>query len=355
MVHYIRFLKPPQFDQDIKVLKRAVLSALVTITTDLGDSFYPGNLSVSVGIVNRINTIKLGVASWTSGMRCLKIEVKVPLEYLTSRARLLFTCSDSLEIDSLLHGKVPYVVSAWTDYFTGPKEPLSDVVVRCFLLPKGKLLEICEDNGLSMARHIWDAAIALTVWLLKHKEQVQPPGNKQSSVLELGTGCGMIGLMLASMSQSQNCRLILTDVDDDSLRLAKRNANKSRGEFNSVWETRILDWKEPQDFTLNQKLGLIVASDCIYNADNIPDLVRTLCHLVRLSRKLCKESADLKGPKILISTKRRHFSEEIFFPLMSEAGFKQTAHETVSISDRYRESIGKELEVVNIHVFEPPG
>ncbi|KAL8922935.1 MAG: hypothetical protein Q9208_004897 [Pyrenodesmia sp. 3 TL-2023] len=351
MVHYIRFLKPPQFDYNIKIPKRAALSASIAITTDLGDAFYPGNLSVSVGIVTQIKTIKLRVASWTPGMRCLKIEIKIPLEYLTSRARLLFTSSDSLEMDSFQHGQVPYVVSAWTEDFAGPKEPLSDAVVRCFRLPsqKVKLLEIREDNGESMARHIWDAAIALTAWLLDHKEQVLPPGKKQYSVLELGTGCGMVGLVLASMSQSQNCRLILTDVDDDSLRLAKYNASKSREGFNSVWETRILDWKEPQNFTLNQKLGLIVASDCIYNADHIPDLVRTMSDLVKHSQELCKESA---GPKILISTKTRHSSEKVFFKLMNKAGFKQMAHETVPMRDGFRELIGQEVEVVHIHVFE---
>lgn len=159
----------------------------------------------------------------------------------------------------------------------------------------------------------------------------------------------MIGLVLASMSQSQNCRLVLTDVDDDSLRLAKCNASKSREGFNSAWETRILDWEEPQNFTLDQKLELVVASDCIYNADHIPDLVRTISDLVKQSQELGRESA---GPKILISTKRRHSSEKVFFRLMSKAGFKQTAHETVSMCDGYRESIGQEVEIVHIHIFE---
>lgn len=155
MVHYIRFLKLPLYNQAVNLPKRALLSALITITTDLGDAFYPGELSVFIGIVNRISKIKLGLFSWKSGMRCLKIELKVPLEYLTSRARLLFTCSDTLEADPLHLGRVPNVVSAWTEEFTGPKDPLVDAVVRRFALPKGKVLEVCENNGESIARHIW--------------------------------------------------------------------------------------------------------------------------------------------------------------------------------------------------------
>lgn len=88
-------------------------------------------------------------------MRCLKTETKVPSEYLESRARLFFTCNDSVETDSLQHGKVPYFVSAWTEEFTGPQDPIADVVVRRFTLLNGQVLDICEDNGESIARHIW--------------------------------------------------------------------------------------------------------------------------------------------------------------------------------------------------------
>lgn len=151
------------------------------------------------------------------------------------------------------------------------------------------------------------------------------------------------------MSQNQNCRLILTDLDDDSLKLAKTNAHRSREVFNSVWQCCILDWREPQKFTLDERLALIVASDCIYNSDNIPDLVNTISHLVRRS---CDISKGRDSPKIIVSTKRRHPSEEMFFDLMGNAGFKQTDHDAIPMCDQYRESTGQEFEVVNIHIFE---
>lgn len=155
MVHYIRFLKPPRFDLAIKIPKRVLLSALITITTDLGDAFYPGDLPVYIAVVTHVGRISLGLTYWKPGMRCLKTQAKVPLEYLTSPAKLLFTCNESLETDSLQLGKVPCVVSAWTKEFRGTHDLITDVVMRRFTLLEGKVLEICEANGESIACHIW--------------------------------------------------------------------------------------------------------------------------------------------------------------------------------------------------------
>ncbi|KAL9028863.1 MAG: hypothetical protein Q9196_002830 [Gyalolechia fulgens] len=236
MVHYIRFLKSPRFVLAARSPKQVPVSALITITTDLGDAFYPGDLSVYTAIATRFGKISLGLTFWKSGMRCLKIETKVPLEYLTSWARLVFTCSESLEADSLQLGKVPYIVSAWTEEFRGPQDPIADAVVRRFTLLEGKVLEICEENGESIARHI-----------------------------------------------------------------------------------------------------------CI------PHLAQTISELAQRSMELHQEALS---PQVIVSTKKRHPSEAIFFDLMSKAGFEQKEHTTVSMHDQYRESIGQDVEVVDVYVFE---
>ncbi|KAI4152558.1 MAG: hypothetical protein LQ341_000697 [Variospora aurantia] len=351
MVHYIRLLKPPVFDKENCPPDQVRLSVVIAITTDLGDAFYPGELSLFLGIFTHAGTLRLGPATWKAGTRCLKWHINIKLQHLASRARLLFTCSDSLETDSLELGNVPSVLGAWTDEFTGPKAVFDDIVLRRFVLQKGRELDICEDNGESIGRHIWDAAIALAAWLLKYKAKVQQADGKQHCILELGSGCGLVGLVLASMSQNQNCRLILTDLDNESLKLAKYNARGSREAFNSVWQCCTLDWTEPQKFSTDQYPVLIVASDCIYNVDNIPDLVRTFSYLVRQSRESSKGAVN---PKIIVSTKRRHPSEEMFFKLMTKAGFEQSDQDKVPLSDQWREKAGQDLDVVSIHVFVLP-
>ena len=155
MAYYIRFLKVPKFDGTAMLPDRALFRALITITTDLGDAFYPGNLSVCTSIYTSVGKISLGLTSWRPGTRCLEIKTQVPIEYLRSPARLLFTCGESQETDSLHVGKVPYVISAWTEVFSGPQYDIANVVIRRLHLQEGKVLDICEDVGESIACHIW--------------------------------------------------------------------------------------------------------------------------------------------------------------------------------------------------------
>ncbi|KAL8843516.1 MAG: hypothetical protein Q9170_000020 [Blastenia crenularia] len=327
MVHYVRFLRSPRFDLAVRYRGRVLLRGLITITTDLGDSFYPSDLCLYTAIVTRNGRISLASTTWKPGMRCLKVEIKVPLEYLTLPAKFLFTCDETLETDSLKLGKVPHIISAWTEEFRGHQDSIADVVVRRFTVQEGKVLDI--------------------PWLICNKELMWQPDEQQSSIIELGTGCGLVGLVLGSMRH--NSRLILTDVDDGALKLAKENAQISREMFNSTWECRSLDWTEPQKFVFNDKLTLIVASECIYNSDSIPLLVQTMSDLVQRSIELRKESP---GPKIVVSTKRRHDSEAMFFTMMIASGFEETVHAIVPLHDRYRESVGIDLEVVNIYIFQ---
>lgn len=145
------------------------------------------------------------------------------------------------------------------------------------------------------------------------------------------------------------CHLILTDEDDDALRFAKQNARKSRHTVNSAWECQPLDWVEAGKYKLDRALDFIIASECIYNPDSIPNLVHTISELVRQSKGL---KAGLPQPRIIVSTKVRHWTEAAFFGLMKTAGFEQQEHESIAIPDNYRESIGQDLERVEIYVFE---
>ena len=177
---------------------------------------------------------------------------------------------------------------------------------------------------------------------------MQQPPKKQLSILELGTGCGIVGIGCANLSP--DCRILLTDLDDHALKSADINVQRCLEDVKERLELRPLDWKNPHKFRLDGRLDLIIASDCTYNSDSAPGLVHTILHLVQKSSE--KAGKCLSDTKIMVSTKERHSSEAIFFELMREAGFVQTEHARVPLEDRYRESIGQKLEVVDIHVFE---
>ncbi|KAL8730040.1 MAG: hypothetical protein Q9166_004364 [cf. Caloplaca sp. 2 TL-2023] len=267
-------------------------------------------------------------------MRVLKIEVKVPLNSLRSRARFFFTCNEPLGIDSLHLERLPDIISAWTEEFSHLDDLNTDLMARRFHVPGGQVLEITEENGNSMTRHICSSTIE------------QKSDGAPFNILELGTGCGTVGLALGIRS---DCHFILTDEDDEALKFAKHNARQSRETFNPVWECRTLNWSEPHRFKLDRPLDFIVASDCIYNSDSIPNLVKTMSDLVRQSNALETGSSP---PKIIVGTKVRHSSEAAFFDLMQASGFEQKEHANIPVQDRYRKSVGQELEAVDIYVFE---
>ena len=85
----------------------------------------------------------------------MKIEAKVPRDFLRLRARFLFPCNELFEIDALQIERLPNIISAWTEEFSHLDDLDSDTTVRRFRVPDGRALEICEENGDSMARHIW--------------------------------------------------------------------------------------------------------------------------------------------------------------------------------------------------------
>ena len=104
---------------------------------------------------------------------------------------------------------------------------------------------------------------------------------------------------------------------------------------------------------------LILVSDCTYNPDTAPALVRTIRTLLLRSR-LAKprpvhelNELGFRGVDVLVALKRRHVSEDVFFTLMSEAGFVVRGWDEVALSDacREREMRGKEGERVEIWGF----
>ncbi|KAL8673464.1 MAG: hypothetical protein Q9168_002131 [Polycauliona sp. 1 TL-2023] len=351
MVHYIRFLKPPRVTLPDADGTHGLLSTLLTITTDLGDAFYSGHAYIYSGIFSGTATKPFGITHWEPGMRVVKIEAKVPLEFFVPPFRFMFTCNESLDIELLHIEQLPRIMSAWTEEFSFPEHLDTKVTVRRLRLPDGRLLEICEENGESMARHIWDGGVVLAAWLVNCPEFRQPPGSRDVAfaVVELGTGCGTVGLAFGMWS---DCKVLLTDVDEDALVYARLNARGSRAAFNRDWECQPLDWSETGPMRLVSPLDFIIASECIYNPDTIPDLVRTISSLVQHSNRLKSGS---RQPRIIVSTKVRHSSEAAFFDLMKEAGFAQKQHEGIPIPDQYRESIGQDLEVVHIYIFEKQG
>lgn len=141
------------------------------------------------------------------------------------------------------------------------------------------------------------------------------------NVIELGSGCGLVGIALASLRHK--CHILLTDLPD-AMDILDYNILRSKPASESKIEHRVLDWAEPlpADIT-EQQYDLILVSECTYNENSIPALVKTLSALV----------AQSPAAVVVLGTKVRHFSERAFFDMMSDAGFVELEHKSIELPD----------------------
>jgi len=100
----------------------------------------------------------------------------------------------------------------------------------------------------------------------------------EKSVLELGSGLGLIGLAYAATITtvtSNLCRIVLTDVPS-SIDLLQKNATRNQSILAKgvKVETQSLDWSKSNDTM--ETFPIVLCSDLLYNSSSIPDLVATL-------------------------------------------------------------------------------
>ena len=154
MVHYIRFLKPPVLDS-----VRGIVRALVTVTTDLGDYFYPGHLSLFALIVipehDCSRALNWKKVQWKSGMRTLWIEVPLMHRSPLECWHLLVNTEPSLLADDISLLSMSEVLSARSDYFSLEKPQANHRIERRYKTNDGAERRVFEETGESIARHIW--------------------------------------------------------------------------------------------------------------------------------------------------------------------------------------------------------
>lgn len=127
-------------------------------------------------------------------------------------------------------------------------------------------------------------------------------------VIELGSGCGIVGIALAQLLP--RISVLLTDLPEVE-EIVTQNISVSTPAPSSTVDFQTLDWDEPLPEDLcNGSVDLILVSDCTYNADSLPALVSVLTQLVQTSPDAI----------VLVALKRRHESESVFFDLMQTAG-----------------------------------
>lgn len=342
-MYYIRFLKTPKI-----VLKenRYILNAVLTVTSDLGESFFENEASLVLALcpvnVNEKSSwmpFRDAEVLWRPGMRALPISFEVPGSWASRQFKVSVfqrepKPGDAMPNLSLHCNKHPEL--ALCPVSSAPLHPAKGVlcaeqIVERTFVPGGMIIRIWEETGDSIARHIWDAGVAFTAYLdlCKTDETRMPLLNRflaksnyeAINILELGTGCGLAGIWVASMVQ--NCQVLMTDLPE-AQDIARRNLSVMKCADRSTAEFNILDWEKPLPHAIAiLSFAMIIITDCTYNSDSSPALVKTLSAVADNSPYAV----------VFVAMKVRHFSEGVFFRLMLEAGFYINDHDNVDLTD----------------------
>jgi predicted RNA methylase len=134
--------------------------------------------------------------------------------------------------------------------------------------------------------------------------------NSGLRVLELGAGCGLVGLHLAMLGYE----VVLADRGEEALEILRQNvqANKVTGKvevLSYAWAESIQVFGDPFD--------IIIASDCIYLTNDYAELV--------VSLKLLAQQGSPKLRVIIANHTTACAPLDDFWSLMGDAGFKVTA------------------------------
>ena len=172
-----------------------------------------------------------------------------------------------------------------------------------------------------------------TSWLSDVSEQ-----KVSITAIELGSGCGIVGIGLAQMIS--NYDILLTDLPD-AQSILKQNVSCSSAAKGSAISACVLDWELdlPPEVS-ERKHDMILVSDCTYNTDTIPALVNTLSKLTLISPKAVT----------YLATKVRHDSETEFFKLMNDASFAARQLSAITLPNLSSQYEG-DYETVDIYEF----
>lgn len=181
MLFYIRLLKPPRSTiSGHPRTKTFTVSALVTITSDLGELFYPNQATLKCDLLlqtnNKTDTNNTDETSlvgsmkvtWSAGCRNVKIEMNapIPLGDLSGKRDYELVLRVSSEnpkpADNLLEylpGFGAGILSAWSGPFEIPEPGIGSssggFVQRRLQLNNDVVLRVWEETGESIAKHIW--------------------------------------------------------------------------------------------------------------------------------------------------------------------------------------------------------
>jgi hypothetical protein len=156
MVYYVRFLKTPRVQQQKGSF---TVSALICITTDLGDSFLAEDVDLMLTARGGSSRVAFERSTkWQASNRELAITLG-PLPPILAQQPMVLTVQVPHPPGYLLPQgpTIPLVVAATSAPFGPRPTPAEKLILRRIQYSSGdtRPMEIWEETGNSIARHIW--------------------------------------------------------------------------------------------------------------------------------------------------------------------------------------------------------
>ncbi|CAN6617041.1 hypothetical protein TRVA0_006S03774 [Trichomonascus vanleenenianus] len=292
-MYHVRFLKVPSCRRKNGQYE---LKFVIAITNDLGNDIFYGECDVAVTVEGDRGAAATATGKWKPGTRALPISVS--FDSNQSKEVVVSVSVDQKTVEDHLYDdtdrRAKYFLPLFSPKLRLPKPQEKDWT-SCEKVALRKLpgLEMFEETGESIARHLWDAGIILSRKVTQDNNYL---GFKPKRVIELGTGCGIVGLTLNNIF---NAEVLLTDLEE-SEEICQRNINHNRGNSKAKPPAKfqLLDWETPN---VTGNYDLVIATDCTYNTDSYGVLLGAI--------------EQLAGPEtiIVVADKYRDEREEDFF------------------------------------------
>lgn len=166
------------------------------------------------------------------------------------------------------------------------KEQANSQKIYEFKITNGTILSIKQQNdSLNHGTTIWDSSI-ITAQYMQHLLRSSNDSLNDKKCIELGSGCGLLGLVMCYMGLQTtltDLEYVVINILRDNVKYNLRILNQQRKENSCLLDAqvKVLDWTitqlQPPEFT--PPYDYIVATDCIYSLDLIHHFVRCINEL----------------------------------------------------------------------------
>uniref|UniRef100_A0A8C1T4S2 Eukaryotic elongation factor 2 lysine methyltransferase n=1 Tax=Cyprinus carpio TaxID=7962 RepID=A0A8C1T4S2_CYPCA len=219
-----------------------------------------------------------------------------------------------------------------------------DMCYKTYLLPTGDAVSLAENVALisqgTTGLVTWEAALYLTEWALENTHIF-----KNKTVLELGSGVGLTGIVVCLSSSLtkyifSDCHQTVLQRLKDNITNYLTNSDSSRASV-CVEE---LDWENVSDEQLERiQANTIIAADVVYDPDVIACLVRLLSRL--LNCKVQEEHPDV----YIASTVRNPKTYDCFKKELEMAGLRHVVMKD-SVAQVFPYNRATTIEMIQIYV-----